>query len=540
MTATCRTLPKDWSGSKDSEGHRTYKVTWIVDTDVTDGPANVFEASGLPSIGQQWNFTGIGIGADESTEIDLWAWCLAEMTATPATKAETCKIWFVEQTFSTKPPDTKRCVDQQITDPILIPPEISGEFVKYTEEAVYDRNGDKIENSAHEQIRGPKVEFDHNRQTVKIKQNYPILNLPFVSAMVDTVNDDYLWGFPPRCVKLSKAPWERKFYGTCYVYYTYTFEFDVYLTPEGTSGFDRLLTDEAHSVLHGRWGNAPGTGCTVLIDAVSPTIGGIEQVGLASGGSGYPPDQQIILVVLGGSGGTVTATTDSTGAVSGVTELREGKNYSPGTEGTQTGVGWLLIDINGVPPDQRDPTHFDQYTDKNGNPKSIILNGAGLPANQVLSVTLTPAITIYVCVCSNIGQPLDGNLLFWVPLGNSSFPQWEPPTTYNIGDTITDVPVVGGGSFDYVSLIDNNVGNDPRVTSQPFPACPMAGDAWGALPGDGFNDRGEYNEETTYNTGDQVTFTVGADAPTTGAAGSILVEKYDESDFTLLGIPLTL
>ena len=238
-----------WSGSRDEKGHREYKIVHLVQASVSDGPGNVLVTAGLPLPGAVW-FFGI--------DLDLWAWCRpnAIVQIHQEKKGDPNRWWTVEQTFSTKPID--RCHDDSITDPIAEPWKVSGSFIKYSKEYSYDRFGQPIDNSAYEQIRGPQAEFDANRPTVRIEHNTPILAIEVFSRMVDTVNDLPMWGFPARCIKLSNVSWERKYHGTCYVYYTRTFEFDIDAYYDATlgivrSGFDRNVLDEGTKVLRGRW-----------------------------------------------------------------------------------------------------------------------------------------------------------------------------------------------------------------------------------------------------------------------------------------------
>lgn len=521
--AVARPNPVVWSGSTDDEGHRTYKVRWLVDTNVAEGPASVLEATGLPVVGSQWNFGG---------DSDLWAWCLPAMQASPTVSGEACNLWTVDQTFSTKPPAVQRCADQKIDDPLLIPPEISGDFKNYTEEATEDRFGFKITNSAWEAIRGPKVEFDHNRQSVKIKMNFAMLNLPFVTAMIDTVNAFPIWGFPARCVKLSKATWDRKFYGSCYVYYSYTFEFDVSINQDGTSGFDRNLDDEGTKVLHGHWGHWSGTGCTVALVATNGVL--VDVTAIAAAGSNYPADQVITLKVTGGGSttpGMLKATVNAAGQVVDATILRGGGGYSSGILATATAEqGWVLDYIEGAPPVNTDPSHFDHYIDKNGNPTKVRLNGAGLPAEQVLmGGDEGTDVQQYMSTCPSIGS--DPPSTNWVLLGSGPA-VWSAQVTYQPGDSVLADP----NRTLYVCVAASTPGLEPSLALA-F-ACPAPGDQWIAVPA--FASQGEYDSNKGYTFGDVVTVTTGPTAPDTGAAGSIFVQFYTESDFLLLGIPASL
>ncbi|MCK9569089.1 hypothetical protein M0R72_09115 [Candidatus Pacearchaeota archaeon] len=240
MSASVFGGPRAWGGGRDDEGYREYKVTHLVKTtSADDGPTTVMFASGLPQIGALWQF-----GNDN----DQWAFCYPWMNITPHDPKEGEKHlwWMVEQKFSTKP--LNRCQDTQIEDPLLEPQKVSGSFVKYSREAWIDRNGNLLKNTAHEPFRGPQVEFDCNRPTVRIEQNISSLGLATFTAMIDTVNNNTLWGLPKRCIKLSNASWQRQIHGTCDVYYTRTFDFDIRFET-----FDVTLPDEGTKVLNGHW-----------------------------------------------------------------------------------------------------------------------------------------------------------------------------------------------------------------------------------------------------------------------------------------------
>ena len=252
-------------GERDENGHRTYTVVWQVQSDVTDGPANVMQTPGLPVPGTMWNYRA---------DVDVWAWCRPQMkiTAHPNDPQpnEPRYLWAVEQTFSTKPPSREqaqrqRPPDERNEDPLLWRPKVSGATINYAEEISYNNDGTLICTSVFEPIRGPQVEFDAHRSQVIIEQNVIALNLPTVEAMVNTVNDATLWGHPARFIKLSNFSWSWQYYGSAFRYYTRTFTFDIFGryrpdtpgSPTSTfsyvSGHDRRIPDEGTMVLRGTW-----------------------------------------------------------------------------------------------------------------------------------------------------------------------------------------------------------------------------------------------------------------------------------------------
>ncbi len=238
--------------TRDGDGYGDFRVKYQVIGDTFDGPSNALLAPGLPRPGDPWI-----IDAD----IDLWAFCKLDCTVTERYEKEPVRFFDIEFKFSSKP-DEQRCKKEPVQDPLLIPPQISGTTTKYNEEQTWDKFGNLLVNSAFEQIRGPQVEFDRNRSTVKIQMNVPSLQLELVNSFVNTVNGTPWWGFPPRCVKLSDFNWEVKYYAQCYVYYSWSFTFDI-----NTQTFDRNILDEGSKVLNGHWDR--GTGVWI-VDPIAP------------------------------------------------------------------------------------------------------------------------------------------------------------------------------------------------------------------------------------------------------------------------------
>ena len=420
---------RDWSLERDVEGHREYKLKLLVRSATTDGPAAVLQTPGLPLPGAFWIV---------DNDIDLWAWCRPNVSIRRHPgylEGEPGTFWTAEFTFSTRPPDfqRQRCNDTTIEDPLLEPAKISGDDENYQEEAAYDRFGRPIVSSSHEQLRGQQVEFDKSKGTITIEQNvatlYQAAILP--SLMRDTVNKYIIWGFSRRCVKLSKCPWEKRYYGTCFAYYNRKL---IFKTDSET--FDRDLLDEGTKVLHGKW-------------------------------------------------------TDTSG---------DGK--------------WELLNINGASPNPANPQHFDLFTDRNGNPCRVVLDGSGRPAD-----TFIQSDAVYVSlVLGNTGIPLSTTsswLLLVGPLGPSP---WDANTDYARGNVVSYVS--DGTAYTFIAL-QNNLNDAPTLTST----------NWRNLP-NGLNNAGTYDANETYVTGQYV-----RPQGLRSGVGSVHVEKYPESDFLLLGVP---
>lgn len=243
----------DWKASQDENGHITYTIVFLIQGEITDGPYTIINNTpGLPNFGDPWSY---------GNDVDTSAWCLWNVEVVPVTSKETNDLWTATYTFSNKPPDpnSRPCKDQKYDDPLTEPQRLSGSFVKYTREMNRDMNGFPITNSAHEVLRGETVTFDDNRPQVVIEQNVLDLQFDILASFRDTVNNQPLWGFPARCVKLSDVTWERLYYGNCYVYFKRKLTFDI---DGGT--FDRDVLDEGTKVLHGQWDET--TGNWVLVD----------------------------------------------------------------------------------------------------------------------------------------------------------------------------------------------------------------------------------------------------------------------------------
>lgn len=238
---------------RDAEGHREYHLILRMRTEDPDneGPAVALQkADTYVPVGTAWNPPSIdpGTSLPVGDEIDVYAYRRQETTVRAMDgDGDKATAWEVDCLFSTRP-DNKSCKEDQIDNPLLQPDRISGSFSRYTEEATVDRFGVHIQNSAHEQIRGPQNEWDATRGAVSIEQNVADLEYPLLAALTDCVNDAELWGFPARTIKFTPGPWEVKYYGTCLKYYTRRLEFEIRY-----EGWDRDILDEGTKALNGRW-----------------------------------------------------------------------------------------------------------------------------------------------------------------------------------------------------------------------------------------------------------------------------------------------
>ena len=368
MAATLMSGPRQWTGGRDSEGHRTWNLRSLVRTDSKlDGPQAVLACAGLPSIGSQYSF---------GNDADSWAFCYPDATIQMLeSNNDHTGLWAVDQKFSTRP--LRRCNQTTITNPLSEPQRIGGSFVNFTRPAVYDLYGNPILSSSWELLRGREVEFDEAYPTVWVEQNTLDLGLELFSQYINCVNDAPMWGLSERCVKLSRVSRQRLSYGVCTYYFMRRFEFDI-----NYNTFDRYVQDEGTRVLNGHHGT-PGSGCTINITAVD-SFNAITAATIASGGSGYAPSSTLSLAVQdsgGGSGATISVQTNGSGIVTSVVVISfGGSGYSVSSGIATTGTGWILDNINGSPPNPNNPQHFIRYKDRNGENSRVILDGYGQPA----------------------------------------------------------------------------------------------------------------------------------------------------------------
>lgn len=415
--------------SRDEQGYRTYSVKYLIEDPTFEGPYTAINTPGLPLPGSVWQFRG---------EVDIWCWCRpdAELAAHNIPEGEPVSVWALTMKFSDKPPAIKRCFEEHFDNPLLEPPKVSGGFSKFTEEGVYDRFGNRIVTSSHEQIRGQQNEWDAGRSQVVIEQNVPSLQLGLVEGMKHHVNRAPLWGLPARTIKLSDFNFDEKWWGVCVKYWTrkLTFEVDV-------RTWDRNLLDEGTKVLNGHW------------DATDRT--------------------------------------------------------------------WVLDPIAGVPPNPLNPAHFIHFKDYNGENCKVILNKA-LPAGARLRSAVTTLVA--TTLIAN-----DAELTIAA----------QPPKPGRITVTVVDANrsikygVVRLAGFDarqnpLAEDVEIGPGSASYVSTYTFAELlTTVGDAGHTNKMFGFSGN---------DSNDMVTIT---DTPNVAQAGFIHVEKYDESDFLQLGIPVT-
>jgi hypothetical protein len=418
---------KTWSCNQDENGYRDYKITFLIQADVSYGPAQVLSCPGLPVVGSVWDF---------ASDLDEFVYCKLNQNAKPIVADGPDLWWEVEFLFSNRP-DLQKCESLQFTDPFLQCPRISGHSTKRTREATLDVLGNQIVNSAFEQIRGPHNEWDQSRTGVRIEMNTDAETVALAISYLDTVNDAILWGQDERCVKLSNVTWDKKYYGACQIYFSLILDFDIETYENGvgpdyigpywpeipTGSWDRLVLDEGTKVLKGHYDPVTGAYQIDLAGGIhAPVIKLVQQSAitgtLAPGTYFYKvtavtaegletnaspassvdlalPLNSIVLTIvvvpgaasynIYGRPSTLTGTYDLLGS-------------------TETGGNYVYNDvgdapIGGAPPSTNqtlvaanplNPQNFIQYRGPDGNVCKVMLNGRGLPADVPYSTGSSP------------------------------------------------------------------------------------------------------------------------------------------------------
>lgn len=368
--------PRAWSMTRNRRGHRTYEITYRIAVDRTDsGPLTALEFTpGLPEVGSQW---------DEGGVIDEWAFFTQEAKVVQADRESDNQYFDVTMIATSEPDDY--CPEENKEDPLAVAPRIRIESVDYQREGVFDSNGDPIVNSAFEQFRGAQVEFDHKRYRVIIEQNVAHLEFDLVDSLMNNLNDLQLWGFPAGSVKFSRVEAQPLYYTNCQQYYLRRLMFDI----DG-NGFTRRLLDEGTKALHGRWDQSTGAGATVTITV--GTNGEVTGVTGFAGGSGYPRSCIVPLKISPGGGlftgtySTILVETNSFGVVTAFIRIHiAGTGYTAGLKSTIQRGNWVLLRLNGNGdvPDPDNPQHFDRMGDIKAQNARFILDGKGIPINDM-------------------------------------------------------------------------------------------------------------------------------------------------------------
>jgi hypothetical protein len=164
-------------------------------------------------------------------------------------------------------------------------------------------------------------------------------------------------------------------------------------------------------------------------------------------------------------------------------------------------------------PNPYNPQHYNRYKDRNAENCPVLLNGAGIPAGAVQPLNSGTTVT-WIATAPVTGAAPPGSP--WVAqIGPMT--GWNANARYVKGNIVVVFP-----NTIYIATASNS-GADPAD-----------GGPWTQLT-NGISGGGSYSNTTSYTLGSSVLFPTTA----TAAAGNRFVQKYGESDFTKLLIPLT-
>jgi len=223
---------------QDAEGNRTYKVTHqVLTSDKLDGPRSVALSMGIDYT------TSYSFG----NEVDAGAYFTGGLSSLFVEDQGARKKYRVEVEYSTKA--KKRCDEVQIDDPLLIPPDISGDFAQFQKPFIKDKDGRPYLNSSRQPF--VDVPKDDSRPTLKIKKNFASISLAQFVEYADAVNSDTFFGLPERIWKMQRIAWSRAFLGSCGPYYPVELEmhanWETWDFSEVDRGFYELVTDGSGS-----------------------------------------------------------------------------------------------------------------------------------------------------------------------------------------------------------------------------------------------------------------------------------------------------
>lgn len=230
--------PYDWAMSEDEEGHRDYQVFWEVKTDgPAYGPDYALFCAGLPTPG-----ASLSIGSTT----DAWAFYQRKGTAKLKDRNKHRSIWIVQTDFSTRP--VRRCETGKFENPLLEPHKVRGGGDSFQREAIVDKDGNALLNSAGQRFKGPTVQIEDGWNTLEVEQNVAWINATVLGTYRYATNDATFWGFAARTLKVKSLTWQRVLYGTCSYFFTVSTTFQI-----NPDTWDLHLLDEGDMV------KVPGT-----------------------------------------------------------------------------------------------------------------------------------------------------------------------------------------------------------------------------------------------------------------------------------------
>jgi len=219
--------PHNWSSGRDSEGYRSYSLTWLVEasngagTDIDD-PSVIANTAGLPLVGSRWSDLAWITGSD------AWAFCSPEYSITPyeSQPGEAPLYYLFSNTFTQTP--AEKCQDKSIENPLNLPPDININWTNKKIQRHVDRDGRPYRTSTGELLFGQETETDDADWDVVISLNstWPP-PLATVNALRHNLHNGSIWGLPAETIKFSKYQASRKMYGKCFFYTRSTMSFSI-------------------------------------------------------------------------------------------------------------------------------------------------------------------------------------------------------------------------------------------------------------------------------------------------------------------------
>ena len=231
-----------WGGGRnETDGYRDYWIKFFVESFAGDGPQTVTFASGLPFVGQPWNY---------GNDFDSGAYCTPFIGITQHGPAEEDgePFWILEYKFTSRP--RANCQDYQYDNPVLRPPKVSGSFIERSIKVRKDKDGEDILTTSHELV---EVQETKAYPVVQIEQYGLDLGLSTFSTMVNGVNDAPLWGLAARTVKLSNVSWQKLQWGSCFDYYTRFLDFEINFSTWDHS----YIPNKGQKMIRGAWVYTP-------------------------------------------------------------------------------------------------------------------------------------------------------------------------------------------------------------------------------------------------------------------------------------------
>lgn len=211
MTATVRGISVDGRGGSIDLNAREYSIVYKVGTDDrADGPSTVRIAFGIPSIGDVYA---------PGNDIDNAAVVISKEVEQGDSPWE----WLVTVKYSTDIGDKQlQNLEQQIDNPLLIPPEVTFGFQERRilipgsfnnpigppssggwEAGIFAPNGELFD---------PQPEADYADPVLSVKKNVQTIDYATLMKLANCVNSDLFQGAEPRQLRIKPPTANRKFH----------------------------------------------------------------------------------------------------------------------------------------------------------------------------------------------------------------------------------------------------------------------------------------------------------------------------------------